>query len=187
MRIRINSSLPTSFISICLLGILPHANADVVDADEHGFTIHITTPVHAERMTVYEAAIKDVGKWWDSDHTVSGYAENMYIDTTVPGCFCEKLGSGSGIVHMMVTYLSPGIIVRLTGGLGPLGLMGVDGNMTWEFDDAEDGALVTLNYAVGGYYKGGLDSIAPAVDGVLEEAMMRLRDFAETGDPEGQE
>ncbi len=186
MRIRIIRFLLTSFTSVCLLGILPRANADVVDADARGFTIRISTPVHAERMTVYKAAVNDVGKWWHSDHTISGYAENMYIDTSVPGCFCEKLGSGSGIVHMMVTYLSPGIIVRLTGGLGPLGLMGVDGNMTWEFDDAEGGSIVTLNYAVGGYYKAGLDTIAPAVDGVLEEAMMRLRAFAETGDPDGQ-
>jgi hypothetical protein len=64
--------------------------------------------------------------------------------------------------------------------------MGVDGNMTWEFDDAESGTVVTLNYAVGGYYADGLDAIAPAVDGVLEEAMMRLRAFVETGDPDGQ-
>jgi hypothetical protein len=45
---------------------------------------------------------------------------------------------------------------------------------------------MTLNYAVGGYDPDGLDTLAPAVDGVLEEAMMRLRAFAETGDPEGQ-
>ena len=58
--------------------------------------------------------------------------------------------------------------------------------MTWEFDDSEAGTVVTLNYAVGGYYAGGLDSIAPAVNGVLEEAMTRLRAFTETGNPEGQ-
>ncbi len=104
-------------------------------------------------------------------------------NTDVPGCFCETLGEGSAIVHMMVTYVSPGIVVRLTGGLGPLGLMGVDGNMTWEFDEAESGTLVTLNYAVGGYSPEGLDAIAPAVNGVLEEAMQRLRNFVETGVP----
>jgi hypothetical protein len=47
--------------------------------------------------------------------------------------------------------------------------------------------VVTLNYAVGGYYPDGLDTLAPAVNGVLEEAMTRLRDFVETGDPEGQQ
>ena len=101
--------------------------------------------------------------------------------------FLRESRAGRRIVHMTVTYLSPGIILRLTGGLGPLGLMGVDGNMTWEFVDADEGTAVTLNYAVGGYYSGGLDALAPAVNGVLEEAMTRLRVFAETGDPEGQQ
>lgn len=179
------NKLITSIPLMVVCGILPKAEAEVLDADANGFTIKISTPVAAERAAVYEAAVDKVGLWWHGDHTISGFAENMYIDSSVPGCFCEKLGTGAGIMHMMVTYLSPGIIVRLSGGLGPLGLMGVDGNMTWEFDDAEDGTTVTLNYAVGGYYANGLDSIAPAVDGVLTEAMSRLRSYVETGDPEG--
>lgn len=177
----------TSIMAIGMCSIVPQVNAEVLDANVHGFTIRISTAVRAARMDVYRAAVDHVGSWWHSDHTISGYAENLYIDAHVPGCFCEKLGNGAGIAHMMVTYVSPGIILRLTGGLGPLGLMGVGGNMTWEFDDADQGTIVTLNYAVGGYYKDGLDSIAPAVNGVLEEAMMRLRAFVETGDPEGQE
>lgn len=177
----------TSILAIGMCSVVAQANAEVLDADAHGFTIRISTAVSAARIDVYRAAVDHIGSWWHSDHTISGYAENLYIDAHVPGCFCEKLGSGAGIAHMMVTYVSPGIIVRLTGGLGPLGLMGVGGNMTWEFDDADQGTVVTLNYAVGGYYKDGLDSIAPAVNGVLEEAMMRLRAFVETGDPEGQE
>jgi hypothetical protein len=58
--------------------------------------------------------------------------------------------------------------------------MGVDGNMTWEFEDAGEGTRVTLNYAVGGYLKGGLDAVASAVDGVLGEQMTNLRDYAES-------
>ncbi|RLA23363.1 MAG: hypothetical protein DRQ63_11775 [Gammaproteobacteria bacterium] len=85
---------------------------------------------------------------------------------------------------MTVTFVNPGVMLRLTGGLGPLGLMGVAGNMTWEFDDSEEGTTVTLNYAVGGYMSGGLDSIASAVDGVLIEAMTRLKSFVETGSPD---
>ena len=181
-----NGNLVASLAVLIVFGVSPLARAEVLDADAHGFTIRIVTDIDAERTEVYRAAVDDVGKWWHSDHTISGFAENMHIDAGVPGCFCEDLGQGAGIVHMMVTYLSPGIIVRLSGGLGPLGLMGVDGNMTWEFDDAEEhGTIVTLNYAVGGYYAKGLDTIAPAVDGVLAEAMARLRAFAETGDPDG--
>jgi hypothetical protein len=174
-----------SLTAIVMLSIVPATQAEVLDAEANGFTIRINTMVDAERMAVYKAAVDNVGSWWHSDHTISGYAQNLYIDARVPGCFCEKLGQGAGIVHMMVTYLSPGIVVRLTGGLGPLGLMGVNGNMTWEFDDAESGTVVTLNYAVGGYFASGLDALAPAVNGVLEEAMTRLRNFVESGDPQG--
>ena len=72
----------------------------------------------------------------------------------------------------------------MTGGLGPLGLMGVDGNMTWEFEDADGGTRVRFTYAVGGYMAGGLDQMAGPVDRVLGEALTRLKAFAETGDPE---
>ena len=178
--------LLASTMVVTVLSWPPPAGGEVLDAASNGFTIKIVTEVHADRMAVYDAAVNNVGQWWHSDHTISGYAENMHIDARIQGCFCEDLGDGAGIVHMMVTYISPGIIVRLSGGLGPLGLMGVDGNMTWEFDDAgEDETVVTLSYAVGGYYAKGLDSIAPAVDAVLTEAMGRLRAYAETGDPDG--
>ncbi len=180
-----STKLLPSIAAIVIFAGVPASQAEVLDADTNGFTIRINTKVDAERMAVYKAAVDNVGSWWHSDHTISGFAKNLYIDARVPGCFCEKLGQGAGIVHMTVTYLSPGIVLRLTGGLGPLGLMGVDGNMTWEFDDTTDGTVVTLNYAVGGYYADGLDAIAPAVNNVLEEAMQRLRAFAETGDPEG--
>ena len=87
---------------------------------------------------------------------------------------------------MMVTFVNPGVMLRLTGGLGPLGLMGVAGNMTLEFDEGESGTVVTMQYAVGGYMYGGLDMIASAVDGVLREAMTRLTTYVETGSaPEG--
>ena len=45
----------------------------------------------------------------------------MTIDGKLQGCFCETFENGGGIVHMEVTFVNPGIILRLTGGLGPLG------------------------------------------------------------------
>ena len=117
-------------VSMVLACLAASAAAEVMDAAAHGFTLRITTTINAERAEVYRAAVEHVGSWWHDDHTVSGFASNLYMDTSVPGCFCENLGQGAGIVHMIVSYVSPGIVVRLTGGLGPLGLMGVDGNMT---------------------------------------------------------
>ncbi|MDH4046930.1 MAG: ATPase [Gammaproteobacteria bacterium] len=156
-------------------------NAEVADADINGFTVRHTINIAAVREDVYRAAVHDVGKWWSDDHTMSGVAANMSIDARPLGCFCETLGDGAGVVHMTVTFVNPLVMIKLTGGLGPLGLMGVDGNMTWEFDDGEAGTDVTLNYAVGGYMDGGLNSIASSVDAVLVEQMSRLKAFVEAG------
>ena len=157
------------------------ADAEVLDAGPGGFTISHETHISASRADVYIAAVNNVGDWWSDDHTLSGNAGNLYIEARTQGCFCERLGEAGGVVHLTVTFVNPGVILRLSGGLGPLGLMGVSGNMTWEFEDSEDGTTVTLNYAVGGYYAGGLDSIAEAVNGVLIEQMTSLKAFAEDG------
>ena len=75
----------------------------------------------------------------------------------------------------------------MTGGLGPLGLMGVNGNMLWEFEAQDDGTRVRFSYTVGGYSPDGLDTIAPAVDFVIGEALQRLASYVETGKPAADE
>ncbi len=87
-------------------------------------------------------------------------------------------------MHLTVTMVNPSVVIRLTGGLGPLGLMGVNGNMTWEFEDVEGGTKVRFTYAVGGYGAEGLDTISEPVDFVIGEALARLKAHIETGDPE---
>ena len=160
------------------------ADADVLDAEAGGFTTVNETTIEASRVAVWQAAITEIDRWWSSDHTVSGEASRLRIDAKPQGCFCEHLGEGAGVVHMTVTMHNPTVLLRLTGGLGPLGLLGVDGNMTWEFSDADSGTRVKFTYAVGGYRPGGLDGIASPVDGVIGEALLRLKAHVETGDAE---
>lgn len=160
-----------------------HSSADVLDAAATGFSIRAQVEVAGDRQRVWRAAIDEVGSWWSDDHSFSGNAANMRIDARTQGCFCEALGDSAGVVHMTVSFINPGVMLRLTGGLGPLGLMGVNGNMTWEFADAGEGTLLTLNYSVGGYYADGLDSVASAVDSVLSEQLQRLKSYVETGAP----
>jgi hypothetical protein len=159
---------------------MTQASGEVLDAAPGGFTVSHQTQISAGRIHVYNAAVNNIGDWWSDDHTLSGDAGNMYIEARTQGCFCENLGEAGGVVHLVVTFVNPGVILRLTGGLGPLGLMGVNGNMTWEFQDSEDGTIVKLNYAVGGYMDGGLDSVAEAVNGVLIEQMTSLKAFVES-------
>lgn len=182
--LQMTSARPGIVLALLAAIVAPSVlHAEVVDAAHNGFTVRHSVSIAADRELVYQAAVQNIGDWWNSDHTVSGNAENVYLTDSIPGCFCERLGDGAGLVHLSVSFVNPGVMLRLTGGLGPLGLMGVSGNMTLEFDEDGDGTTVTLQYAVGGYMAGGLDSVANAVDGVLVEQMARLAMFVETGSP----
>ena len=170
---------------VILLGLIAsNASAEVTDAGSVGFTTVNEVVVDAEKDAVWRAAIEDVGLWWSSDHTISGDASRLSITAVPQGCFCESFGQGAGVVHLTVTMVNPGVVIRLTGGLGPLGLMGVNGNMTWEFEAVEDGTRVKFTYAVGGYRAEGMDTLAGPVDFVIGEALDRLKAHIETGDPE---
>ncbi len=158
--------------------------AEVLDANRSGFSVRQEILIAAPRLQVYQAAVTRVAEWWSSDHTFSGDAANLYIEPRLQGCFCEKIieeGNDGGVVHLVVTFISPGHMLRLTGGLGPLGLLGTNGNLTWEFKDADEGTLLVLNYVVGGYSAAGLDTMATPVDNVLAEQMARLKSLLETG------
>ncbi|GMR17136.1 MAG: SRPBCC family protein [Gammaproteobacteria bacterium] len=170
-----------------LLTLSLATQAEVTDSASNGFSIRHSVDIRASRSAVYKAAVFDVGAWWNDEHTVSGAAANLYIEPRPQGCFCEKLGEGAGLVHLTVSFVNPGVMLRLSGGLGPLGLMGVAGNMTWEFADSTDGTTVTWQYAVGGYLPGGLDALAGPVDRVVVEQMARLKTFAERAADSGTE
>ena len=167
-----------------LVLLAPNATAEVTNSAANGFTTVNEVVIADGRAEAWVAAVGKVGSWWSSDHTVSGDASRMSIKPETQGCFCESLGEQAGVVHLVVTMVNPTHLLRMTGGLGPLGLMGVDGNMTWEFEDVEGGTRVRFTYAVGGYRVGGLNEIAPAVDFVIGEALGRLKAYVETGNPE---
>jgi hypothetical protein len=157
------------------------AQAEVTDAAPAGFTTVNEIIISAARDVTWNAAVNEIGEWWNSSHTVAGDAARMSIDPRPMGCFCELLSANDGVVHLTVTSVSRNTMLRMTGGLGPLGLMGVNGNMTWEFFDSDIGTRVKFTYAVGGYLQGGLDKIAGPVDAVIGEALRLLKAHVEAG------
>ena len=172
---------------IAAFSFIATADAEVTSSAGNGFVTINETVIESSPDTVWLAATGNVGAWWHPSHTISGDASRMSIDARPQGCFCESLGDGEGIVHLTVTFSKPPGLLRMTGGLGPLGLMGVNGNMLWEFEPDEAGTRVRFSYAVGGYSPDGLDKIAPAVDFVVGEALQRLKSFVETGKPAADE
>ncbi len=167
------------FVFLCGVATV---RAEVTDAAAGGFRTVNEVTISSGREHAWKAAIEGIGGWWSAEHTVSGDASRLSITPVRQGCFCEDFGSDTGVVHLTVTMVNPAVIIRFTGGLGPLGLMGVNGNMTWEFEDAVGGTKVRITYAVGGYRKEGLDSIAGSVDGVIAEALARLKSYAQGRD-----
>ncbi len=151
------------------------ATAEVSAADKHGFLLVQEVIVKADPATAWRAAVGNIDKWWNADHTISGDPSLLSIDARPLGCFCEA--TGGGVVHLVVTTVSPNVNLRMTGGLGPLGLMGVNGNMTWEFFDLAEGSKIRFTYAVGGYSPEGLDTIAKSVDDVIGDALQRLQAY----------
>lgn len=174
--------MPRKLVLLALLLPLP-AIAEVVDVGPYGFKVEHEAYVEAGRADVWRAAL-DIGSWWSDDHTISGDASRMSIDARPMGCFCEMLGPTDGVAHLMVTTVSTHSMLRMTGGLGPLGVMGASGNLIWEFSDAEAEGMtyVKFTYAVGGYYEGGIASMAEPVDYVIGEALTRLKQQVLTGD-----
>ena len=168
-----------SFTMLGLALLAVTANADVTNAGPGGFTTQHELVIKAGRGRVWQAAIDEVGQWWHDDHTISGDAGRMSIDARPMGCFCEDLAGDDGVVHLVVTSVSGNTMLRMTGGLGPLGLMGVNGNMTWEFFDEGEGTRVKFTYAVGGYRPGGLAGVAVPVDYVIGEALDLLKAHVE--------
>ncbi len=160
------------------------AHADVTSAGPGGFTLEHELVIDASRGRVWQAAVREIGQWWHDDHTISGDASRMRIEARPLGCFCEDLGGNNGVVHLVVTSVSGNSMLRMSGGLGPLGLMGVNGSMTWEFFDAGAGTRVKFTYAVGGYRPGGLDGVAVPVDYVIGEALALLKAHVENLDRE---
>jgi uncharacterized protein YndB with AHSA1/START domain len=161
------------------------AQAEVKSSAPGGFEVTETVDIKAPARRVYTALGK-IGRWWSSKHTVTGNAANLFLDLGIKGCFCEKGIDGVQRRHMDVVDIAPDQQVRLRGALGPLQGAGVDGALTWTIKPAEGGVTFTQTYNVGGYFPGGLDMIAPHVEQVLHEQLMRFKSFVETGSPENQ-
>lgn len=152
--------------------------ASVTDSSSYGFTVREELIIKTSPDSLYNE-FTDIGKWWDSEHTYSGKAVNLSFQPVAGGCFCEKLDNGGSVQHMTVIFVKPGKTIRMEGGLGPLQSMAVSGTMTVVFVKIPEGTKLTVTYTVGGYSPGGLIKIAPMVDMVLGQQVMRLRDLAE--------
>jgi hypothetical protein len=167
-----------------LLFSLTHVagHAEVADSGANGFTVKITAGIHAAPADVYKKLLRNIGDWWNSQHTFSGDAHNLSIEEKAMGCFCEKIPNGGAVRHMEVIYFDPGKILRMSGAIGPFQGMGAAGTLTFTFSAAPDGTKLETAYSLTGYLPQGTNWAA-AADGMLTEQITRLKNYIETGSP----
>ena len=76
---------------------------------------------------------------------------------------------------MAVTFVEPGKLLRMTGGLGPLQGMGLHGALEFRLEPVEgEGAAstrITMYYRAGGYSPDDLSAFAPIVDKVQAQQL----------------
>lgn len=162
--------------ALVLLTISTPAAADIVSASPNGFEVRQTVPL-AVTPEVAFSSFGSLPAWWDPAHTYSKKAENLSLTLTPGGCLCERF-DGAGIEHLHVVYVDPGKHIIFTGALGPLLSMAVNGVLDVQIKSAAGGSVLTLDYRASGFYNGGADKIAPAVDGMLAGQMKRFRAYA---------
>jgi hypothetical protein len=167
---------------LAAVGLASSVRADVVDMNGVGFQVKETAEIAAPAAKVW-AALGQIGSWWNSKHSWSGDARNLTLELKSGACLCEALPDGGGAHHMTVIFAAPGKTAILDGTLGPLMYSGTAGHLVWSLAEQDGKTTLTQTYYVGGYMQGGLENLAPAVDGVLGEQLVRLKRYVETGKP----
>lgn len=139
--------------------------ADVTSKGDTGFNLVITAEVSASPMEAYNQFLR-VDEWWVESHSYFGDRQNFSIEASAGGCFCER-SENREVLHMLVTFINPGEEIKMTGGLGPLQMLGIHGGMSWRFEPLDDGGTrIVQTYNVTGYLPGGLNDLADVVDAV---------------------
>ncbi|MBN7820151.1 SRPBCC family protein [Bowmanella yangjiangensis] len=142
---------------------------------DHGFVLENRVQVNSTTEKTWQALTQDVSKWWPEDHTWWGKSANLSIEPQAGGCFCEKDG-GKQAMHMQVTFVEPGKLLRMSGGLGPLQGMGLYGALDWTLQANEQGTEIILTYKVHGFSPEGFAELAPIVDYVQGLQLAGLAD-----------
>lgn len=149
------------------------ATAEVTSSADAGFAVTGAADVAAPPPEVWDALLQPA-RYWSDSHSWSGDANNMTLEPKAGGCFCEAIPGGGSAEHMRVVNLVPGSTLTMRGSLGPLQSEALAGVLSVTLEQQGEGTKLAWTYVVGGYARFPLSDVAPAVDGVIAEQMMRL-------------
>lgn len=176
--------------ALSLVLAAPAARAEVVAATDTGFVVRLTSEVTAPAAEAWKAILTPA-QWWQSQHTFSGDAANLVLDSQVGGCFCEVLPrpdgapatqKPGGVQHMRVIYVEPPRALRMAGALGPLQSEALAATLTITVKPTDTlaekgagtGSRILFEYVVGGFMRYKAVDIAAAVDRMLAAQLASL-------------
>lgn len=164
-----------------LLAVASPVAAATSEVSTSGFLVTLRQEVNASPHRVYES-LGDVGKWWNAQHTWSGNAANLSLQTEASACFCERWSGGS-VEHGRVVYAARDSVLRIQGALGPLQALAVNAVLTFAVAEKDGKTVLLVTYRVSGNEAAGLQALAGPVDGVLAEQVQGLVRYAESRAP----
>lgn len=149
---------------------------EVLASATDGFMLRIQRTTKLAPAECVRTIVHDVSKWYDASHSYSGDPANLSMDLE-KHAFLEKLPGGGFVRHLEIVYYDPAKLLRLSGGLGPLQEMGVQGALTFKCEQQNGSTQITLVYHVHGFSHLQLDKLAPIVERVLSGQMDRLEGY----------
>lgn len=161
-----------SIVAFAVVTLNGAAAADIIASGQDHYVLRHEAQSELPPDLLWDRLI-EVSTWWHPDHTYSGESSNLSLDPKAGGAWREDWAGGS-VIHGSVLYASPPHMLRLEAPFGPLQGMAV--NVVWSISiqPSETGSLVMFDEIATGASASGLEQLAPAVDGVKQEALERL-------------
>jgi hypothetical protein len=166
-------SIRLAALAACVAVLAVPAVAEVKRSAADGFAVECRAEVALAPAAAWTRLVH-VGDWWSSAHTYSGDAANLQLKARAGGAWRERWKGGE-VEHGRVLMAMAPATLRLDAPLGPLQEMGVSAILTIQLTALPSGTTgAVFSYRVSGAAGLGLDSIAPAIDGVLCEQAARF-------------
>jgi hypothetical protein len=138
------------------------AAAEVVARTADSFTLRYAVESSVAPETIGPSLV-DLPEWWDSAHTYSGSANNLSLDLTPGGCWCERLADGTDFDHGRTVSVAADSYV-FHAPFGPMRGKTTMAELTVSWPAANWGRSLTWTMVVEGP---GIGAMADAVDAVM--------------------
>jgi uncharacterized protein YndB with AHSA1/START domain len=140
------------------------AGAEVKSATAESMLIEHRFAITVPAARVWETLLHPE-RWWPADHSWSGKRENLSIEPSVGGCFCERW-EDNAVEHGRVVMMMPGKLLRLDAALGPLQELAISGVINIALEEKDGATTMIVTHRVSGDATHKLDALAPIVDQV---------------------